>query len=164
MRSVTVSSDALLQGILTEDRFAMHCALTSVGQVMTPDPITVDIARTVAEARALFARERYRNLLVMESSHLAGVVSDRAVLEALLAHDGAQHRPVTTIMTRAPVTVAPDATLSTAVHLLLAHRVDCLPVTMPGGTVCGILTASDLLSTLFPLQRWMETRAPRLQA
>jgi acetoin utilization protein AcuB len=54
-------------------------------------------------------------------------------------------------MTRTPVTLAPEAPLSTAVALLREHRIRHLPV-VSGGKVCGISSDRDLkLATPFPL-------------
>jgi len=50
---------------------------------------------------------------------------------------------VDSIMTSPPVTVAPDATLKTAIGSMLQHRVGSVLVVDPG--LAGILTRSDVL-------------------
>jgi CBS domain-containing protein len=74
----------------------------------------------------------------------------------------AQATAVRTAMTRDPVTIRPHATVSEAIHLLLTHRINCLPVLAEDGTVGGILTTTDLLRAQFSLQRWLESRGRRL--
>lgn len=50
------------------------------------------------------------------------------------------------IMTRAVVSVGPEATLSEAAELMLRHRVDALPVLGADGQLVGILGIKDLLA------------------
>jgi CBS domain-containing protein len=65
-------------------------------------------------------------------------------------------------MIRDPITIGPHASLSEAIHLLTSNEIDCLPVTGENREVYGIITKSDLLQVSFVVQRWLETRAPRL--
>ena len=52
---------------------------------------------------------------------------------------------VSDVMTRAPVTTSPDASLEAAANLMVRMRVSGLPVVDPQGAVVGILTEGDLL-------------------
>lgn len=52
---------------------------------------------------------------------------------------------VSDVMTRAPVTTSPDASLEDAVNLMVRMRVSGLPVVDAKGAVVGILTEGDLL-------------------
>jgi CBS domain-containing protein len=65
-------------------------------------------------------------------------------------------------MTGDPITIRPHASLSEAIHLLTSNQIDCLPVTGEDREIYGIITKSDLLQVSFVVQRWLETRAPRL--
>jgi CBS domain-containing protein len=58
-----------------------------------------------------------------------------------------------------PVTVQVETPLSTAVAAMLERRINCLPVTDERGTVCGILTSTDLPRVLQRLQAWIELGA-----
>jgi CBS domain-containing protein len=49
------------------------------------------------------------------------------------------------IMTRDPITIAPDASVMQAVRLMLQHRISSLPVVAASGTLVGILAEGDLL-------------------
>ena len=49
------------------------------------------------------------------------------------------------VMTRAVITIDPDATVLQAARLMLQHRISGLPVVDGGGRVVGILTEGDLL-------------------
>jgi CBS domain-containing protein len=52
---------------------------------------------------------------------------------------------VSDVMTRAPVTTSPDASLEAAANLMVRTRVSGLAVVDPNGAVVGILTEGDLL-------------------
>ena len=43
-----------------------------------------------------------------------------------------------------PVTISPDATLSEALDLMVAHKISGIPVTKSGGRLAGILTNRDV--------------------
>ncbi len=164
MRTDMMGAAGVLDGLVEEDGFALRCALVSVGDIMTRDAVSLDVTQTLAEAVAVFADRELRDLLVTDGTLLAGVLSERTAMAALLRDRDGIHLPLAAVMTPDPVTIPPDASLSVAIHLLLAYRIDCLPVTGHHGTVCGMLTAADLLGSLFAVQRWLETRAPRLHS
>lgn len=50
------------------------------------------------------------------------------------------------IMTRAPLTVGPDAEVAQAARIMLDHRINGLPVVDDDGRLVGIITQSDLVS------------------
>jgi CBS domain-containing protein len=160
----TLDATAVLRGLVAEDGFALRCALVSVGDIMTREATTLDVGQTLAEALDTFAGRETCHVVVTDGSRLAGMLSSRTAIDALLRERDAIRMPLAAVMTRDPVTIAPDAALSVAIHRLCAHRTDCLPVTGRRGTVYGTLLAIDLLGSLFAVQRWLETRAPRLTA
>jgi CBS domain-containing protein len=152
----------VVETLFHEDRFALECALVSVSDLMTRRVVAVDVRSSLEEAARLFSNRRFRHILVLDGSHLAGVLSERDALRASL-EEGDPRRPlVSAIMTRDPITVSPHASLSEAIHLLTSNQIDCLPVTGEGREIYGIITKSDLLQVSFVVQRWLETRAPRL--
>ena len=55
--------------------------------LMTEDPVTVDVDATVAEAARLIASKKHNRLPVVEHGRLVGVVTRLDVLDAL-AHEG----------------------------------------------------------------------------
>jgi CBS domain-containing protein len=66
-----------------EERFRKAIAAT-VGDMMTPHPITVDVDTEVAEAARIIAERRHNRLPVIEHGRLVGVVTRLDVLEALV--------------------------------------------------------------------------------
>jgi CBS domain-containing protein len=66
-----------------EERFRKAIAAT-VGDMMTPNPITVEVDTEIAEAARVIAEGRHNRLPVIEHGRLVGVVTRLDVLEALV--------------------------------------------------------------------------------
>jgi CBS domain-containing protein len=65
-----------------EDRLRKAVAATA-GDLMTPDPITIDPDAPVSEAAHIIAERKHNRLPVIEHGRLVGVVTRLDVLEAL---------------------------------------------------------------------------------
>lgn len=66
-----------------EERFRKAIAAT-VGDMMTPNPITVEVDTEIADAARIIAEGRHNRLPVIEHGRLVGVVTRLDVLEALV--------------------------------------------------------------------------------
>jgi CBS domain-containing protein len=96
---------------------------------------------------------------VLEDGRVVGVVTHRSLLAAslskALAFDPQARRTfmrsvdVGEVMSRDPVTVAPDASLREAARLMIGRRIGCLPIVKPDGTLVGLVTETDLLRVAF---------------
>jgi acetoin utilization protein AcuB len=115
---------------------------------MTRDAITLCPHHSFSEAVSLMADRHFRHIVVVDTSEqVVGVISDRDILRGLVRAPNWHTKDVGQIMTRDPVTVKPDTSLSVAVSKLLAKRINCLPVVDDSGRTCGILTSTDLLKS-----------------
>ncbi len=96
-----------------------------------------------------------QNIPVLDGTRLAGIVSSWDLLTAALSKER-ENQPeqrgstnctvdVKGIMTRKIITIDPDATLGEAAELMTQHRIDCLPMVAPDGTLLGLVTKSDLI-------------------
>ena len=159
-----MNSSVVFGGLVEEDSFALETALLAVCDLMTREVVTIDEGRPLADAISVFNERGFRHLVVLAGRRVAGVLSDRSALRALVRNPDAQATPVRTAMTKDPVVIRPHATVSEAIHLLLTHRINCLPVVGDDGGVRGILTTTDLLRAQFSLQRWLEARGRRLSS
>jgi len=121
---------------------------------MTKDPITITDETSMMKAIHLMKQNRFRRLPVMHEGRLVGIVSDRDLKEAspskattLDVHELyylLAELLVRDIMTRDPVTVAPDDTVEHAAQIMLENTISGLPVVDGQGKVVGILTQSDV--------------------
>ena len=125
-----------------------------VNELMTAHPITVPLDMPVIEAKQLMARKRFRHLLVVDGSRLAGIVTDRDIklnmpspatslsvweVNYLLAR-----LTVGSVMTTSVITVEPTRDAGAAARLMLDHKIGALPVT-DGAAIVGIVTESDFV-------------------
>ncbi|NJR79790.1 CBS domain-containing protein [Sphingomonas corticis] len=110
-------------------------------QVCTIDPET-----RVADAIALLAERRIGAMPVVEGGVVAGVFSERDVIQGLAGGDTAVlARPVREAMTAPAVTVASDDAVLAALSLMTRRRIRHLPV-VDGGALSGIVSIGDLVA------------------
>lgn len=116
---------------------------------MTRRPMTVTPDCTVAASLARMRRAQVRHLLVMDAGRLVGIVSHRdwQRIDPAETRSGRRSRPIASIMTEDPVTVAPEAPVTVAARALLERKIGCLPV-RDGDDILGIFTTSDALEAL----------------
>jgi acetoin utilization protein AcuB len=164
MVTVLMDPSVVFEKLVEEDEFALERALGCVGDLMTRDVVTLGPEDTLPAAIDLFASRKFRHLPITDGTRVVGILSDRDAMRALLRGRDAGAVKIAAAMTAEPVTIRPYAVLSEAIHLLLSHRINCLPVTTEDGALQGILTSTDLLQALFALQRWLESRANRLDS
>jgi acetoin utilization protein AcuB len=62
-------------------------------------------------------------------------------------------------MTRNPITVHRNTPILEAVTKMLSKRINCLPVIEDDGSVCGIVTSTDLLKSYHQLLELVQKQA-----
>jgi acetoin utilization protein AcuB len=106
------------------------------------------------EVEQLMRRERVRHVPVVEGEHLVGLVSEREILDALLASPTCDPAsvPVERVMRRDPWTAIEATTLREAARRMLRYRIGCLPIVAPGDRgpiLIGMLSEADLLRAAY---------------
>jgi acetoin utilization protein AcuB len=130
-----------------------------LGEIMTRRVVTVEFDDSLAAVKEVFDALRFHHLLVIGSDKkLCGVISDRDLLRAISPHVGTRsettrdsatlNKRAHQIMTRSPVTLRPEASLTDAIQLLLEHRVSCIPVVDQEFKAVGIVSWRDILRSL----------------
>jgi acetoin utilization protein AcuB len=131
----------------------------AVRQIMSAHAVTVSMDDSLRTVKELFDKHRFHHLLVVEGRKLVGVISDRDLLKNVSpfvgrelterAQDAATlNKRVHQIMSRKPVTVSAEATMSDVARTMLDNQVSCLPVVDREGHPVGIITWRDLLRQL----------------
>lgn len=125
-------------------------------ELMNPRVVTVEPDDLLSTIKEIFENTQFHHLLVVEKDRLIGVISDRDLLKAISPNIGTAaelprdtatlNKRVHQIMSREPISIEPQASLSDAVEQFKQHSISCLPVTDVLGTVKGIITWRDLLS------------------
>jgi len=126
---------------------------------MTPHPITIDPKTVLPDAHRLMQDSHIRRLPVVDHGNLVGIVTLGDIREAepsqvttlsiyeihyLLSKLSVEH-----IMTRNPITIAPEQTIQEAARLMLENKIGGLPVVeSKTGKLVGIITESDIFRIL----------------
>lgn len=89
--ALVVIDDGRLVGIMSERDYARKVILrdrasrdTTVGDIMTSDPVTVSSSTSVTECMQLMTDNRFRHLPVVDDGDLVGVISIGDVVRAVI--------------------------------------------------------------------------------
>ena len=126
--------------------FDPHVGLiaTPVRSLLRRAPITVPPTASIREAAALMRDQRVSSLLIVEQSHLFGIVTDRDLRDRAVAAGLSTDEPIIEIATVAPLTIDVGAMAFEALLLMARQNIRHVPVT-EGSRLVGMVTATDLL-------------------
>jgi CBS domain-containing protein len=111
--------------------------------------VTVTPSAMMIEAARLMSNAGVGSALVVEGDSLVGIFTERDILRAFeqMHADPARVAPVSKGMTRDPETIGPDASVGTAMDLMLERGFRHLPVTM-NGVLVGVVSMRDLARSI----------------
>lgn len=124
-----------------------------VRDIMTPEPLRVQSSATLTAAIALLALGEVRHLPVVDDGGgVVGMLSERDALGFLVPGRGEVEqrleeglsRPVTEVMSREVLTIAPDASVRDLIDLLVDNQIGAAPV-VEGDELVGIASYVDVL-------------------
>lgn len=120
--------------------------MATVKEIMRPARWTIRPDDSLGRAEQIMSRRRIHQLLVVDDGALAGLVSERDVLDYRAerkTEDDWWRAPVRRAMEPAPPATSPDETVATAIDRLTRSPVDVLPV-VEHGFLIGQISAADL--------------------
>ena len=85
-----------------------------VADVMTGASITESPAESLRNAAAVMWKRQTGSLLIMNGDDVAGIVTERDLMKAVARGDDLDATPVSAVMTRQVLTVAPDTSIAEA--------------------------------------------------
>ena len=139
----------------TETSSQLRFDRMAVGDVMTMDPVTVDVDARVEVAEQLLAAYRISGLPVVDSAgRLVGVLSrtdlflEGGVMLSQLVRGRASGLRVGEIMSRPPLTVGLSGTLAEAARIMRDERVHRLVVVNDKDEPIGVLSATDYVTLI----------------
>ena len=111
---------------------------------MVTDPVTCSPTNTLAEVDAMCARFRISGLPVTDSDdNLLGIITNRD-----MRFEVDQDRPVSEVMTKAPLITAQEGvSAEAALGLLRRNKLEKLPIVDGNGKLTGLITVKDFVKT-----------------
>ena len=121
----------------------------TVGDVMTPNPISIVETASLAEAAGILDNRKITGLPVVDAAGtLVGVLSQTDLVRARANQRLVKNWPglaVGEIMTKPALTISATARLDEAARIMEERRVHRLVVTDETATPIGIISTSDLI-------------------
>ncbi len=111
---------------------------------MVTDPVTCRPTNTLAEVDNMCARYRISGLPVVDDTgELVGIITNRD-----MRFEVDQSRPVSEVMTKAPLITAQEGvSAEAALGLLRRNKVEKLPIVDGNGKLTGLITVKDFVKT-----------------
>lgn len=136
------------QDSVTPHEHSLVIGPTEVADVMTVKVVTLSPHHSFNDVANLMNDRYFRHCVVVDSQRkIVGVISDRDIMRALARNPNSRSKSLDQIMTQNPITVKRNTPIVDAVSKIVAKRINCLPVIEDDGTVCGIVTSTDLLKS-----------------
>ncbi|MFB6073347.1 MAG: CBS domain-containing protein [Halobacterium sp.] len=143
-KGVIVTKAGQYDGVITERQLiGSHIEDDSKAAVLTMPAPKVDRTEDVRDTARMLVEGGTKIAPVFEAGDLRGVVTEDAILEAVL--DNLDALDVGDIFTENVVTVAEDDTMGKVINLLREHGISRLPVVDEDGFLTGIVTRYDIV-------------------
>ncbi|WP_417240088.1 DUF294 nucleotidyltransferase-like domain-containing protein [Celeribacter halophilus] len=114
-----------------------------VSDLMATAPVACPASTTISDCARLMREAKVSSIAVTEDQRLVGLVTVRDMTNKVLAEGRDTALPVSTIMARDPITLAPGALGSDVIHVMLENHIGHLPV-VEGGKLVGMVTQTDI--------------------
>ncbi len=120
----------------------------TVGQCMTPNPVTIPADLSLADASERMYEHDIRHLPVTDQGHVVGLVSERdlAMITGIPGVDKNRVN-IAEAMSVHPYIVSPDASLLSVCEVMIERKIGTA-VVMQDGQIKGIFTVIDALAQL----------------
>jgi acetoin utilization protein AcuB len=128
---------------------------------MTTHPLTISGDESISAAHHYMEEQQVRHLpVVNKAGEMIGLVTEDDLLKAEPSsatslsvweiHSLLNRVKVKEVMVRNVITTTEDTPIEEAAHLMLEHKIGCLPV-LRNGKLVGIITESDMFRTFMEL-------------
>ena len=112
--------------------------------LLTRAPIHAESTISIRQAAQVMAEHHVSALLIMDAGRLAGIVTDRDLRSKVVAAGLPADGPVSTVMTRNLITIAPDARAFEALLTMTSRGIHHLPV-VDDQQVLGLVSSGDMM-------------------
>jgi len=115
---------------------------------LDPPPLVVEESASYGEVLGKMRRSNQGSAIVCRKGVIAGVFTDRDILNKYALEKPSLKTPIGKLMTAKPVTIRPSATIGKAIETMHAKRVRNLPLTDSKGRPKGLLTVGCIIRYL----------------
>jgi CBS domain-containing protein len=119
--------------------------MVTLRDIMNTNVVTAAPQASVAETAARMVAAKVGSAVILESSFLVGILTERDVLRAAASGRELSSSAVSEWMTRDPQSAGPDAPAEEAAQIMLLNGFRHLPV-VRGRRVCGVVSLRDLFA------------------
>jgi CBS domain-containing protein len=117
--------------------------MSTVGEIMTSDVLTVEPADTIGETAQKMVERGVSSAVVSDYGTLIGIVTERDLTRAVAGRVHTSEARVREWMTSDPITLGPDATAEEAAKIMLDNGFRHVPIVDQGRAV-GIVSIRDV--------------------
>ena len=109
--------------------------------------LTESPSATLREAASRMWKQQTGSLVIIEGAEILGIITERDIMKAVARGDDLDASPVSAVMTRQVLTVAPDTSIAEAAQHMADRWIRHLPV-VGDGELLGMLSQRDLCGVL----------------
>jgi CBS domain-containing protein len=118
-----------------------------VAEVMNRTNLIESSRATLRDAASRMWKQQTGSLVITEGADILGIITERDIMKAVARGDDLDATPVSAVMTRSVLTVAPDTSVAQAAQHMATRWIRHLPVVRDGELV-GMLSQRDLCGVL----------------
>jgi CBS domain-containing protein len=122
----------------------MLAAVTTIGDLMTEDVLTVAPEDTLGEAAAKMTERGIGAVIVSDFGRMIGILSERDIMRAVADRIHSSEARVREWMTADPITATADTSVEDAGRTMLEHGFRHLPVVQDERAI-GIVSIRDIV-------------------
>lgn len=111
-----------------------------VKNIMTKNPITIELDNKVKEAKRLLSYHNIGRLLVTRNAELIGIVTDG---DLVIEHD--QNAQLEDFVTENLITINENESIIDVAKVMAKHQISGLPVMNDNDKMVGIITVEDII-------------------
>ena len=143
---IRAPADEFVANFIGRQRLLRQASEVRVGEVMAKSVVTIHGQSDLIQALELMMQKSLESIVVVDQNgKCKGLVALEEVKKASEQGDASQ---IGTFSKLHAVSVRPEASVLSGIHLMFAHKLDMIPVIEIDGTVVGVVTRGDLVGLL----------------
>ncbi len=134
-----------------EDYIRIAILNTPISELELRKPIFVDTSTPVVDAVHAMREHHLGCVLVQKAESLAGIFTERDVLNRVVFHNNNRSLLIESVMTSNPETLGAHESTAFALNMMCVGGYRHIPIVEPRGKVIGVLAVQDIVAFLVDL-------------